>query len=118
LALFSFNRDFFVAEGCEFSKLLSGENVKAIVRGKNLLRDKILGVLFLSLALFGMVAYFWLVFLSPQDVTYAGKTISEWAVIIPVILIVFIILFLVAWIGWALASTAPPLPVSEDDSED
>lgn len=82
------------------------------------MRDKILGVLFLSLALFGMVAYFWLLFLSPQDVEYFGKTISDWAVIIPVILFVYIVLFLVAWIGWALASTAPPLPVTEETSDD
>ena len=82
------------------------------------MRDKILGVLFLSLALFGMVAYFWLIFLSPQDVEFQGKTISEWAVVVPVIVIVFVVLFLVAWIGWALASTAPPLPVTEENSDD
>lgn len=82
------------------------------------MRDKILGVLFLSLALFGMVAYFWLLFLSPQDVEFQGKTISEWAVVVPVIVIVFVVLFLVAWIGWALASTAPPLPVNEENSNE
>lgn len=82
------------------------------------MRDKILGVLFLSLALFGMVGYFWLLFLSPQDAVFFGKTISEWAVIIPVILFVYIVLFLVAWIGWALASTAPPLPVTEENSDE
>ena len=54
------------------------------------LRDKILGTLFLSLALFGMVGYFWLIFLSPQDVVFLDKTISEWAIIIPVIVIMFI----------------------------
>ncbi|MCJ7613401.1 hypothetical protein MUO71_01355 [Candidatus Bathyarchaeota archaeon] len=82
------------------------------------LRDKILGTIFLALALFGMVGYFWLIFLSPQDVVFLDKTIRDWAVIIPVIVIVFIFLFLVAWIGWALASTTPPLPVTGGNSED
>jgi len=81
------------------------------------LRDKFLGTIFLALALFGMVGYFWLIFLSPQDVVFLDKTISEWAIIIPVIVIVFVFLFLVAWIGWALASTAPPLPVIGGNSE-
>ena len=82
------------------------------------MRDKILGSIFLALALFGMVGYFWLIFLSPQDVLFLGKTIRDWAVILPVVIIVFIFLFLVAWIGWALASTAPPLPITQENSED
>jgi hypothetical protein len=82
------------------------------------LRDKILGSIFLALALFGMIGYFWLIFLSPQNVIFLGKTIRDWAVIIPVVLIVFIFLFLVAWIGWALASTAPPLPFNNENSND
>ena len=82
------------------------------------MRDKILGSIFLALALFGMVGYFWLIFLSPQNVLFLGKTIRDWAVILPVVIIVFIFLFLVAWIGWALASTAPPLPITQGTSED
>ena len=85
---------------------------------KKHLRDKILGSIFLALALFGMVGYFWLIFLSPQDILFLGKTIRDWAVILPVVIIVFIFLFLVAWIGWALASTAPPLPITQGNSED
>ena len=85
---------------------------------KKHLRDKILGSIFLALALFGMVGYFWLIFLSPQDMLFLGKTIRDWAVILPVVIIVFIFLFLVAWIGWALASTAPPLPITQENSED
>ena len=82
------------------------------------MRDKILGSLFLFLSLFGMVGYFWLLFLSPQNPVFLDKTISDWAVIIPVVVIVFIILFLVAWIGWALASTGPPLPVTGENSDE
>ena len=81
------------------------------------MRNRSLGALLLALALFVMVGYFWLLFLAPEDTIFLGKTTSEWAIIIPVIIIVYAVLIVVAWIGWALASTAPPLPVSVDSSE-
>jgi len=65
-----------------------------------------------------MVGYFWWLLLAPEDVVFFGKTLSEWAIIVPVLIIVYSVLFVVAWIGWALASTAPPLPVSGGPSED
>lgn len=81
------------------------------------MRDKSLGVLIFASALIAMVGYFWWVFLAPEMV-FLGKTLSEWAIIVPVLIIVYAVLFVVAWIGWALASTAPPLPVTGDSSED
>jgi len=81
------------------------------------LRDRKLGALFLGLSLVGMIGYFWLLFLSPQDPSYLGRTLSEWAIIIPVVIIVYAVLIVVSWIGWALASTAPPLPVTGETSE-
>ena len=75
------------------------------------LRNKSLGAILLSLALVTMVAYFWLIFLAPQDEPFWGRTASEWAVLIPVVIIVYAVLIIIAWIGWAVASTAPPLPV-------
>lgn len=82
-----------------------------------LLKNRYLGALFLSLALLGMIGYFWLVFLAPQDALVLGKTVAQWAVLIPVLVIVYVFLFLVAWVGWALASTAPPLPVPIEGSD-
>jgi hypothetical protein len=78
------------------------------------LRDRSLGVLIFVLALVAMLGYFWWLFLSPDDVVFLGKTLSEWAIIIPVVITVYFVLFLVAWIGWALASTAPPLPIPKE----
>lgn len=75
------------------------------------LRNKSLGAILLALALVTMVAYFWLLFLAPQDAIFLGRTAAEWAVLIPVVIIVYAVLIVIAWIGWALASTAPPLPV-------
>jgi hypothetical protein len=74
------------------------------------LRDRSLGVIFFVLSIVAMVGYFWLLFLAPED-------IREWAIIIPVAIIVYAVLIVVAWIGWALASTAPPLPVTGEASE-
>jgi len=82
------------------------------------LRDRSLGVLIFALAIAAMVGYFCWLFLSPEDVTFLGKTLSEWAIIVPVIIIVYAVLIVVAWIGWALASTAPPLPVTGESAED
>ena len=82
------------------------------------LRDRSLGGLLLALALVAMVGYFWLLFLAPDDAVFLGKTVNEWAIIIPVIIIVYAVLVVVAWIGWALASTAPPLPVTAEHSDD
>jgi membrane protease YdiL (CAAX protease family) len=81
------------------------------------LRDRSLGTLFLTLALFAMVGYFWLLFLAPEDALFLGKTGTEWAIIVPVVIIVYAVLLVVAWIGWALASTAPPIPITAEHTE-
>ena len=77
-----------------------------------------MGALIFALALFAMVGYFWLLFLTPKDAIFLGKNISEWAIIMPVIIIIYGVLLVVAWIGWALASTAPPLHINVESSED
>jgi hypothetical protein len=82
------------------------------------LRDKSLGVLIFALAIAAMIGYFCWLFLSPDDVIFLGKSLSEWAIIVPVLIIVYAVLFVAAWIGWALASTAPPLPVTGEPTED
>lgn len=81
------------------------------------MRDRSLGALLLAIALVAMVGYFWLLFLAPEDAVFLGKTVNEWAIIIPVIIIVYAVLVIVAWIGWALASTAPPLPINAEELE-
>ena len=93
------------------SKVLSDKGVKVSVRDEKQLRNRSLGALLLALALLAMIGYFWLLFLAPPD-------IREWAIIIPVVIIVYGVLIVIAWIGWALASTAPPLPVTEENTED
>ena len=80
------------------------------------MRNRSLGALLFALALLAMIGYFWLLFLAPHEV-FLGKTTSEWAIIIPVVILVYGVLIVIAWIGWALASTAPPLPVTAESSD-
>jgi len=82
------------------------------------MRDVTQGRLLLVLSFLLMVLYFWAIFLAPQDIEFLGRTISDWAVIIPVMLIVYLFLVVVAWIGWAMATTPPTIPSTGKDSEE
>lgn len=82
------------------------------------MRNRSLGALLFALALLAMVGYFWLLFLAPPNAVFLGKTAIEWAILIPVVIIVYGVLIVIAWIGWALASTAPPLPATEGNPDD
>lgn len=75
------------------------------------MRDVTQGYLLLALSFFLMFLYFYAILLAPQEVKFLGRTISDWAVIIPVMVIVYLFLIILAWIGWAMATTPPPLPL-------
>jgi len=81
-------------------------------------RDKTLGGLILTASILAMIGYFCWLFLAPEDIIILGKPLRDWALIVPVIIIVYAFLFIVAWIGWALASTPPQLPLTEETSEE
>ncbi len=85
------------------------------------MRDKSLGILMFIISVLAMIGYFiWLFswLLLPEDTLILGKPISDWALIIPVGIIVYAFLFIVAWIGWAMASTPPPLSVVQKPPEE
>jgi hypothetical protein len=81
------------------------------------MRDKTLGTLIFTLSVLAMIGYFCWLFLVPEDIVILGKPLSEWALIVPIIIIVYAFLLIVAWIGWAMASTPPPLPLTNKTSE-
>ncbi len=81
------------------------------------MRDVTQGRLLLILSFATMILYFWAIFLAPQDAKFLGRTASDWALIIPVMLVVYLFLVVVAWIGWAMATTPPPMPATGKDSE-
>ncbi len=75
------------------------------------MREVTQGRLLFVMSVVTMIVYFWALFLSPQDEVLLGRSISEWALLIPVVIFVYLFLFVVAWIGWTMATTPPPLPV-------
>ena len=82
------------------------------------MNNKSLGILIFTLSLVAMIGYFCWLFLVPEEIIMLGKPLSEWALIVPIIIIVYAFLFVVAWIGWAMASTPPPLPLAKKTSEE
>lgn len=76
--------------------------------------DRILGGTILVGSLAGIAVYFWLLFMSP----WAWLTIQ-----VSAIAAVGMVLLIIAWIGYTLATTPPPMPLEdfdfnvEDDSE-
>ena len=74
--------------------------------------DKAVGTLIFIVSVLLMVGYFWWLFLAPPDWVILGRPLSDWALIVPVAIIVYAFLFIIAWIGKTMATTPPPLPVT------
>jgi len=70
--------------------------------------DRVVGVLILIGSILGIVAYFWLVFISPWFVLTMQLT---------AFLAVAAMLFILAWIGYTLATTPPPQPIERELEE-
>ena len=68
------------------------------------LDDKVLGYIILIGSLLGIGLYFYLVFMSPW-----GLLVVQ----VSAFLAVTAMLAIVAWIGYTLASTPPPLPLED-----
>ncbi|MEM1582024.1 MAG: transcriptional regulator [Candidatus Bathyarchaeia archaeon] len=81
------------------------------------MRDVVWGTMLIILSVTAMIVYFWALFLSPSDVKLWKFYISEWAIIIPVLLFVYLFLFVIAWIGWAMATTPPTLPPKPEEED-
>jgi predicted DNA-binding transcriptional regulator len=70
--------------------------------------DRMLGGLILLGSLAGIVIYFWLLFMSP----WGWLTIQ-----VSALLAVGMVLLIMAWIGYTLATTPPPMPLEDFDFE-
>ena len=68
--------------------------------------DRALGGGILVGSLAGLVIYFWLVFMSP----WSWLTIQ-----VSAFLAVTMVLLIMAWIGYTLATTPPPMPIEDFD---
>jgi hypothetical protein len=80
--------------------------------------DKTVGALIFIVSVLLMVGYFWWLFLAPPDWVILGRPLRDWALIVPVAIIVYAFLFIAAWIGKTMATTPPPLPVTGKTSEE
>ncbi len=75
--------------------------------------DKSLGSLIVAVSVIVMVGYFIWAFgpyIPPLD-SWISPAFAEWAYRLPIILAVYMILFIFAWIGYTMATTPPPLPL-------
>ena len=70
--------------------------------------DRVTGGAILVVSLGGIVAYFWLLFMSP----WAWLTVQ-----VSAFLAVGMMLLIMAWIGYTLATTPPPMPLEDFDFE-
>jgi len=73
-----------------------------------MVNDRILGSVILIGSLGGVVLYFWLLFMSP----WSWSTIQ-----ISAFFAVSMVLLIIAWIGYTLATTPPPMPFEDFDFE-
>jgi predicted DNA-binding transcriptional regulator len=70
--------------------------------------DRILGGIILVGSIAGIVVYFWLLFMS----SWAWLTVQ-----VSAFLAVAMCLLIMAWIGYTLATTPPPMPLEDFDFE-
>ena len=68
------------------------------------MEDRTTGWIILFVSLLGIIIYFYLLFLSPWS--YLTMKISAFAAVGAILLII-------AWIGYTLASTPPPMPLDD-----
>jgi len=74
--------------------------------------DKSLGYSIMGVTIVVMVAYFVWAFPGLFGTLFAWLgPYSEWAFKLPVIAAVYMILFIILWIGYTMATTPPPVPL-------
>jgi len=71
-------------------------------------RDRAIGVGLMAVGVIGILLYGWLVFFSPWQVLILQLT---------AFVAVAAVLGILAWVGYALATTPPPKPVEEIEKE-
>ena len=74
--------------------------------------DKTLGYTIMAVTLAVMAAYFVWLFPGVFGTMFAlVAQYSEWAIKLPVMAAVYMILLIVLWIGYTMATTPPPVPL-------
>lgn len=98
-------------------------------------RDKVYGFLILLFAILVLLYYtYWALVYPFMWITTAGNPATHmwwqffwwipviphpyFAVAIPIWLAIVLVLFIVAWIGWTMLTTPPPIPLEEIEEEE
>ncbi|UCH02086.1 MAG: transcriptional regulator [Candidatus Bathyarchaeota archaeon] len=84
------------------------------------MNDKSLGSLIVALGLAGIIIYlYWL--LAPANsndlLFYCPWANARWAIVIPIVAIVLLVLIIAIWIGWTMAATPPPKTLEEFEED-
>jgi len=79
------------------------------------LSDRSLGALIILFSLIFMTGYFVWAFpwIFGESIHSLIGPVSEWAFKLPVVLAVYVILGIVLWIGYTMATTPPPMPLEK-----
>jgi len=77
------------------------------------MEDKSLGSIIVVLSVVIMVGYFIWAFapLLGPIASWISPELSEWAYKLPIILAVYVMLLIILWIGYTMATTPPPIPL-------
>lgn len=70
-----------------------------------------------TVAIFYIVTLFYPQWLSMVGVQTTGTEIQFWIIAVPVFIAFLAILIIGAWIGWTMATTSPPKPIEEIQTE-
>ncbi len=79
--------------------------------------DKALGTLIFIVSILLSVGYvYWLFFPPPPGMRWLFYSVegTRWAVTLPVLAAVLLILFIAMWIGWTMVTTPPPTILEEE----
>ena len=74
------------------------------------MNDKSLGYLIAGVSVVIMVVYFAWFFAKELGIAWLAPY-AAWAYKLPILAAVYVVLFIVLWIGYTMATTPPPLPL-------
>ena len=83
--------------------------------------DKSLGSLIFALGLISAIMYlYWLFFpADPSDPLFFSQWANaRWALVIPILSVVLIVLIIAMWIGWTMIVTPPPPTMLTETSQE
>ncbi|MGQ4915525.1 MAG: transcriptional regulator [Candidatus Asgardarchaeia archaeon] len=91
-------------------------------------KDKIYGALLLVASLLIIIYYTYCVILTPwgkeqffvdnPPIAWLPALSSYWSIAIPIWLAIVLVFLIVAWIGWTMLTTPPPVPLEELEEEE